>query len=79
MIPIDWRLAFLARAGARFTLVMAGEMDLDLAVVELVEGLDRRWLLERIVGRRFLKCPCECDILGRWERMQSPTKKRRVA
>jgi hypothetical protein len=76
--PLDRRIAFLARAWARLTLVEAGEMDPEQAVVELVESLDRRWLLERIVGRRFLKCGCECDVLGRWSRTR-PTAKRSAA
>jgi hypothetical protein len=74
MIP--WQLAFLARAGARLRLVEAGYLDLDTAVIELIESIDRRWLLERIVGRRFLKCGCECDVVGRWERMRPATKRR---
>jgi hypothetical protein len=76
MMPLDRRLAFLYRAGARARLVEAGEMDLDEAVVGLIESIDRRWLLERIVGRRALPCGCECDVLGRWERMLPPTRRR---
>jgi hypothetical protein len=78
MTPLDWRYVFLVRAGARALMVEAGDMDSEQAVVELVESLDRRWLIERIVGRRFLKCGCECDVLGRWARMR-PTTKRSTA
>jgi hypothetical protein len=79
MTPIDRRLAFLARAWARFTLVEAGEMELDQAITELFESVDRRWLLQHIVGRRALPCACECHVLGRWERIQPPAKNRRAA
>jgi hypothetical protein len=67
---IDWRLAFLARAWGRFVMVKAGEMDPETAVAELIESIDRRWLLERIVKKRPLPCACECDIIGRWDRMR---------
>jgi hypothetical protein len=75
MTAIDWRLAFLARAGARYRLVENGDMDPDGAVTELIEDIDRCWLLERIIGRRSLKCGCECDVLGRWERIR-PNKRK---
>ena len=75
MIPIDWRLAFLARAGARFRLVESGDMELDEAVTGLIESLDRRWLLERIVRGRHLPCACECDVIGRWNRMRPPGRR----
>jgi hypothetical protein len=76
MTPLDWPIAFLARAGARLRLVEAGDLDLDAAIVELVESIDRRWLLERIIKMRPLPCACECDIIGRWERMRPPNKRR---
>jgi hypothetical protein len=76
MTPLDRRIAFLARASARLTLVEAGEMDPEEAVVGLIESIDRRWLLEHIVGRRALPCACECDVLGRWERMGPPPRRR---
>jgi hypothetical protein len=79
MTPLDRRIVFLARAWARLTLVEAGEMDPEEAVVGLIESIDRRWLLERIVGRRALPCSCECNVLGRWERMRPPTKGRNAA
>jgi hypothetical protein len=74
MILTDWREVWLERAKARHRLVASGDMDHDTAIIELVESIARRWLLERIVGRRFLKCGCECDVLGRWERMR-PNKR----
>jgi hypothetical protein len=74
--PIDRRLAFLWRAAARARLVESGDMDLDEAVTGLLESIDRRWLLELIVGRRALPCGCECDVLGRWEQTSPPAKKR---
>jgi hypothetical protein len=77
--PLDLRIAFLARAWARLTLVESGEMDPEEAVVELIESVDRRWLLKRIVGRRALPCACECDILGRWEQTPPPAKRRQAA
>jgi hypothetical protein len=79
MTPIDWRLAFLARAGARLRLVEVGEMDINTAITELVESIGRRWLLERIVRRRPLPCACECNIIGRWEGIQAAAKNRRAA
>jgi hypothetical protein len=68
---IDWRHAFLARAGVRLRLVESGDLDIETAIAELVESIDRRWLLERIVKRRPLPCACECDVLGRWERRRA--------
>jgi hypothetical protein len=68
--PADPRLVFLERARARLLLVRAGDMNLNEAVTGLIDSIDRRWLLESIVGRRHLKCGCECDVLGRWERMR---------
>jgi hypothetical protein len=43
MTPIDRRIAFLARAWARLTLVEAGEMDPEEAVVGLIESIDPHW------------------------------------
>jgi hypothetical protein len=42
---VDPRLAFLARASARFMLVKTGEMDLDEAYDKLIESACdcRRW------------------------------------
>jgi hypothetical protein len=75
MTLVDWRLAFLARAAARLRLVEVGDMDPDTAITELIESLDRRWLLQCIVGKRPLPCACECDIIGRWERKRPATKR----
>jgi hypothetical protein len=50
---VDPRLAFLARAAARFQLVQAGTMDID----EAYDGL--------IVD---LRCNCDCARVERWER-----------
>jgi hypothetical protein len=51
---VDRRLAFLARAAARFELVQAGEMDIG----EAYDGL--------IVD---LRCDCDRDRILRWERL----------
>jgi hypothetical protein len=51
MTPLDRRIAFLARASARLTLVEAGEMDLTEAVAGLREAF------EDILRHRLL-CPC---------------------
>jgi hypothetical protein len=53
---IDPRLAFLARAAARFQLVEAGELDLETAFNGLVAGLS---------------CLCDRDRIARWERMDA--------
>jgi hypothetical protein len=50
---VDPRLAFLARAAARFELVQCGEMSIDEAYGDLV--LD-------------LPCPCVRETVKRWER-----------
>jgi hypothetical protein len=63
MTPIDRRIAFLARAWARLTLVEAGEMDPEEAVVGLIESIDPHWLIHNIVGY----CPCELST-GRRQR-----------
>jgi hypothetical protein len=57
---VDPRLAFLARAAARFELVQVGVMDID----EAFEGL--------IVS---LQCACSREMLARWER-DFPPKRR---
>jgi hypothetical protein len=59
---VDPRLAFLARAAARFVLVQAGEMMLDQAFDGLVDSL---------------QCPCEREIIERWERLDRIRLKRR--
>ena len=50
---VNSKLAWLARASARFELVQSGEMDID----EAFDGL--------VV---YLSCPCEREIVQRWER-----------
>ena len=49
---VDPRLAFLARAHARFIMVEAGEMDLDEAFDDLIECICdcARWPFGRAVG-----------------------------
>jgi hypothetical protein len=59
---IDPRLAFLARAAARFQLVEAGELDLVTAFNGLVAGLS---------------CPCDRDRIARWEQQDRSLKRRR--
>jgi hypothetical protein len=59
---IDPRLAFLARAAARFQLVEAGELDLETAFNGLVAGLS---------------CPCDRDRIARWEQQDRRRPKRR--
>lgn len=54
--PIDCRLAFLERASSRLLLVKAGAMELGEAFDGLVCSL---------------QCPCEREILERWERISS--------
>ena len=51
---VDRRLAFLARAAARFELVRAGSMDLTEAYDGLVVGM---------------LCDCDRDRIQRWERL----------
>jgi hypothetical protein len=50
---VDYKLAFLARAAARFELVHIGEMDID----EAFDGL--------VV---YLACACDRERIDRWER-----------
>jgi hypothetical protein len=59
---IDARLAFLARAAARFELVDAGLME----IVEAYDGL--------VAG---LPCACARDTVERWERMDAHRAKGR--
>jgi hypothetical protein len=66
---IDPGLAFLHRAHARLLLVEAGEMDIETAIIELVEPF------EQLVGP--LLCDCSRDIVARWERDYPPIKSRR--
>jgi hypothetical protein len=56
---VDPRLAFLARAHARFILVEAGEMSLDEALDGLVEPI----------------CECQrWPLAAQWERTHPPLK-----
>jgi hypothetical protein len=50
---VDPKLAFLARAAARFELVHTGEMNIDEAFAGLVVGLS---------------CACDRELIDRWER-----------
>jgi hypothetical protein len=61
---VDPRLAFLARAAARFELVRAGAMD----IAEAYDGL--------IID---LRCNCDCERVKRWERdyPHRPQRRRR--
>jgi hypothetical protein len=59
---IDPKLAWLARAAARFQLVEAGELDLETAFNGLVAGLS---------------CPCDRDRIARWEQQDRRRPKRR--
>jgi hypothetical protein len=59
---VDPRLAFLARAAARFVLVQAGEMTLDQAFDGLFDSL---------------QCPCERETIERWERLDRIRPRRR--
>jgi hypothetical protein len=57
----DPRLAFLARASARLTLLEAGEMDLDEAFDDLIESV----------------CDCQrWPLAVQWERTHPPLKYR---
>jgi hypothetical protein len=63
----DPRLVFLARAGARHTLVECGELTLDAAIRDLIDGRER--------------CPF-CGLrrhllAAQWERTHPPLKYRR--
>jgi hypothetical protein len=62
---IDPRLAFLARAHARFILVESGAMDLEEAVDGLIEQFDE------IVGPRA----CVWETIERWERTHPPVRR----
>src|SRR5262245_59158752 len=66
----DPGLVFLERAAARLLLVEAGEMDVETAIIALVEPL------EQLVGP--LLCDCSGDIVARWERDYPPVKNRRL-
>jgi hypothetical protein len=59
---VDPRLAFLARAAARFQLVEAGELDLETAFNGLVAGLS---------------CPCDRDRIARWEQQDRRPRRQR--
>jgi hypothetical protein len=62
MSRVDPRLAFLARASARFVLVESGEMDLDEAFDALIESV----------------CDCaRWPLAEQWERTHPPLKYRR--
>ena len=59
---VDPRLAFLARAHARFIMVEAGEMDLDEAFDDLIESV----------------CDCaRWPLAEQWERTHPPRQRRR--
>jgi hypothetical protein len=61
-VPVDPRLAFLARASARLALVENGEMDLDEAYDGLVASV----------------CDCQrWPLAEQWERTHSPRQRRR--
>jgi hypothetical protein len=64
---VDPRLAFLARASARWLLVEAGEMDLGIAFAELVPVF------------REITAPCTCDseMLSRWQQLDRGRSVRR--
>jgi hypothetical protein len=64
---LDPRLVFLARAGARHTLVEVGEMTLDEAIRGLIHGHERCPLCGL---RRHL-------LAEQWERTHPPLKYRR--
>ena len=57
---VDHRLAFLARAAARFELVQAGAMDLTEAYDRLIVGM---------------LCDCDRDRVARWERDFPPIRR----
>jgi hypothetical protein len=65
MAMIDDRLAFLARASARFTLVMSGDMELDEAFDGLVTAMNK-----------IAPCYCGWETLQRWDRIPPPRPKR---
>ena len=66
----DPALAFLARASARYRLVVAGKMTLDAAIDGLIEPF------EDLFGARL--CDCALDTVERWE-LRYPPVKRSVA
>ena len=57
---IDPRLAWLARAAARFDLVQVGGMDIEEAFGDLVD---------------CLQCDCDRETIKRWERYDSRPRK----
>jgi hypothetical protein len=64
---LDQRLVFLARAGARHTLVEVGEMTLDEAMRGLIHGHECCPLCGM---RRYL-------LAEQWERTHPPHRRRR--
>jgi hypothetical protein len=62
---IDYRLAFLACASARFDLVEAGIMTLD-------EALDDTFV-EKFRAVAEITCRCEREMIDRWERSRRPS------
>jgi hypothetical protein len=64
---LDPRLVFLARAGARHTLVEVGEMTLAQAIRGLIHGCERCPLCEQ---RRW-------PLAQQWERTHPPRRNRR--
>jgi hypothetical protein len=75
--PNEWRF-YQHNLGDKRNRAGAGKLEFDQAVTELVESLDRRWLLEQIVGRRHLPCRCECT-LSNAPPPPAPAKSRRAA
>jgi hypothetical protein len=67
-VTADPGLAFLQRAAARLVLVDAGEMEIEEALVGLIEPF------EDLVGP--LLCDCSHEIIDRWEKNFPPTQRK---
>jgi hypothetical protein len=65
----DPGLVFLQHAAARLMLVEAGEMEIEEALVGLIEPF------EELVGP--LLCDCSHEIIERWERNYPPIQRKR--